>query len=83
MTGLYFHSPQFFCNEMLWNTVLFLVVCNNNGALDNGETGLDCGGGGCSTCGRFQNKYPHYHCHNHHYELFFTKIKNVALFKFF
>ena len=25
--------------------------CNNNGTADNGETGIDCGGGGCSGCG--------------------------------
>lgn len=25
--------------------------CNNNGAQDNGETGIDCGGGGCPACG--------------------------------
>ncbi len=24
--------------------------CNNNGAQDNGETGVDCGGGGCEEC---------------------------------
>jgi hypothetical protein len=24
--------------------------CNNNGIKDNGETGIDCGGGGCSAC---------------------------------
>jgi hypothetical protein len=26
-------------------------VCNNNGSQDNGETGVDCGGGGCAACG--------------------------------
>ncbi|MDO8576785.1 MAG: hypothetical protein Q7R82_00415 [Candidatus Daviesbacteria bacterium] len=25
--------------------------CNNNGTQDNGETGVDCGGGGCPACG--------------------------------
>ncbi len=25
-------------------------VCNNNGVQDNGETGIDCGGGGCPAC---------------------------------
>lgn len=25
-------------------------VCNNNGARDNGETGVDCGGGNCANC---------------------------------
>jgi hypothetical protein len=24
--------------------------CNNNGIMDNGETGIDCGGGGCPAC---------------------------------
>ena len=27
------------------------VGCNNNGVQDNGETGVDCGGGGCPACG--------------------------------
>lgn len=27
------------------------LVCNNNGAQDNGESGIDCGGGNCPTCG--------------------------------
>jgi len=26
------------------------AVCNNNGVQDNGETGIDCGGGGCPAC---------------------------------
>jgi hypothetical protein len=26
------------------------LVCNNNGIQDNGETGIDCGGGGCDAC---------------------------------
>ncbi|MEI6144232.1 MAG: hypothetical protein WCP91_01385 [Candidatus Berkelbacteria bacterium] len=26
------------------------LVCNNNGSQDNGETGVDCGGGGCGDC---------------------------------
>ena len=30
-----------------------LTVCNGNGKMDNGETGVDCGGGGCPDCGRF------------------------------
>ncbi|MBU4056909.1 hypothetical protein KJ695_03315 [Patescibacteria group bacterium] len=25
-------------------------VCNNNSVMDNGETGIDCGGGGCPAC---------------------------------
>ena len=25
-------------------------LCNNNGSQDNGETGVDCGGGGCGDC---------------------------------
>lgn len=28
------------------------AYCNNNGIQDNGETGIDCGGGGCSVCGK-------------------------------
>ena len=27
-----------------------LLVCNKNGNKDNGETGVDCGGGGCAPC---------------------------------
>ncbi len=27
------------------------VLCNNNSIQDNGETGVDCGGGGCPACG--------------------------------
>lgn len=26
------------------------IVCNNNGVQDNGETGVDCGGGSCDAC---------------------------------
>jgi len=26
------------------------VACNNDGAQNNGETGIDCGGGGCPAC---------------------------------
>lgn len=29
---------------------LFRNDCNNNSAQDNGETGIDCGGGGCFDC---------------------------------
>ena len=30
--------------------MLSVAVCNNNQAQDNGETGEDCGGGGCPDC---------------------------------
>ncbi len=30
-----------------------LAVCNNDGMHNNGETGVDCGGGGCAACGMF------------------------------
>ena len=29
-------------------------VCNMNGVQDNGETGVDCGGGNCGACGQLQ-----------------------------
>ena len=29
---------------------LDLLVCNNNDKEDNGESGVDCGGGGCDAC---------------------------------
>lgn len=29
---------------------LFRQDCNKNGIMDNGETGIDCGGGGCFDC---------------------------------
>jgi hypothetical protein len=29
---------------------IFLAVCNYNQIEDNGETGVDCGGGGCPAC---------------------------------
>ena len=29
---------------------LNLLDCNNNNKKDNGETGVDCGGGGCPAC---------------------------------
>ena len=32
------------------NTCLSVVVCNTNKVQDNGETGVDCGGGGCPNC---------------------------------
>ena len=30
--------------------ILCILVCNNNKQQDNGETGVDCGGGGCAAC---------------------------------
>ena len=30
--------------------ILCILVCNNNNQQDNGETGVDCGGGGCAAC---------------------------------
>ena len=30
-----------------------LAACNDDGVQNNGETGVDCGGGGCRHCGRF------------------------------
>ncbi len=37
----------------IWVTLADCVVvpsCNNNGIRDNGETGVDCGGGNCGAC---------------------------------
>ena len=31
-----------------------LAACNNDGIQNNGETGIDCGGGGCAACGMFR-----------------------------
>ena len=30
--------------------ILAVAVCNNNIVQDNGEAGVDCGGGGCHDC---------------------------------
>ena len=30
-----------------------LAVCNYDGVQNNGETGVDCGGGICPDCGKF------------------------------
>ena len=30
-----------------------LAVCNYDGVKNNGELGVDCGGGGCPNCGKF------------------------------
>ena len=30
---------------------MLLIVCNDNGKMDNGETGVDCGIEGCQDCG--------------------------------
>jgi len=32
-------------------------TCNNNGIQDNGETGIDCGGGNCSACAGVEETY--------------------------
>ena len=34
-------------------TSCILAVCNNDRVQNNGEAGVDCGGGGCEACGRF------------------------------
>ncbi|MDD9952940.1 MAG: carboxypeptidase regulatory-like domain-containing protein [Candidatus Woesearchaeota archaeon] len=39
-------APGYFCA----NDASECTACNNNGAQDNGETGVDCGGGGCPNC---------------------------------
>ena len=33
--------------------ISILDACNDDGAQNNGETGVDCGGGGCPDCGKF------------------------------
>ena len=53
----HYNYPQIIRNEIISYTLLFVAVCNNNGVMDNGETGVDCGGGGCPACRTFQNKY--------------------------
>ena len=30
-----------------------LAVCNDDGVHNNGETGVDCGGGECPACGKY------------------------------
>ena len=32
------------------NVIIVSAVCNDNNVQDNGETGVDCGGGGCPVC---------------------------------
>ncbi len=34
-------------------TYSILAVCRKNGVQDNGETGVDCGGGECPACGKY------------------------------
>ena len=33
--------------------ISILAACNEDGEQNNGETGVDCGGGGCPECGKF------------------------------
>ena len=33
--------------------ISILIVCNWDHVQNNGETGVDCGGGGCPSCGMF------------------------------
>ena len=30
-----------------------LALCKKDGIMNNGETGVDCGGGACQDCGKF------------------------------
>ncbi len=30
-----------------------VAACNHDSVLNNGETGIDCGGGGCAACGMY------------------------------
>ena len=39
--------------QIILNTSCILVVCNNDGVQNNGEAGIDCGGGGCGACCMF------------------------------
>lgn len=57
--------------------VLFRNDCNNNGATDNGETGTDCGGGGCFDCDLKCNGVP---AGEENYLSSFVKFGNISLF---
>ena len=37
--------------------ISILDACNDDGARNNGETGVDCGGGGCPDCGKLELCY--------------------------
>lgn len=56
---------------------LFRSDCNTNGLQDNGETGTDCGGGGCFDC---DSKCNGVSVKEENYLSSFVKIGNVSLF---
>ncbi|MDP3057807.1 MAG: type II secretion system protein [bacterium] len=56
--------------------VLFRNDCNSNGAMDNGETGVDCGGGECFDCDLKCNGVA---VKEDNYLASFVKIGNVSL----
>ena len=37
----------------IYMLISILIDCNDDNLQNNGESGVDCGGGGCPTCGRF------------------------------
>jgi hypothetical protein len=57
--------------------VLFRNDCNSNGVMDNGETDIDCGGGGCFDCDLKCNGIP---VKEENYLSSFAKIGGVSLF---
>ena len=38
---------------MILSFLAAAAVCNGNGQQDNGEAGVDCGGGGCEDCRKY------------------------------
>lgn len=71
-------KPWGVCFDAIDNKfILFRNDCNNNGAMDNGETGVDCGGGGCFDC---DSKCNGVAVKEENYLSSFVKIGNVSLF---
>ena len=44
------HNINTSCNNVYMKISLYLGSCNNDGHKNNGEDGIDCGGGGCQPC---------------------------------
>lgn len=57
--------------------VLFRNDCNSNNIMDNGETGVDCGGGGCFDCDPKCNGTS---VKEDNYLSSLAKISNISLF---
>lgn len=71
-------KPWGVCFDSIDNKfVLFRNDCNSNGLMDNGEAGIDCGGGGCFDCDLKCNGVA---VKEENFLSSFVKIGNISLF---